>query len=272
MSALTTEWVLKTGENSIEYVVEVSDFEKKMKTFRAGRAIWSKEFKVGRTVFDILIYPHGQNQENSDTVGVFVHNNSDWDVIAEVTFKVQNWKIDRMERFIGNGVGWGGYIEQRCVKYLLEDDGNFQLEVCIKLDCEEVLPQHDHEDDATYPLVQKMDEMEKRIDLRQKEMEERIDLRQKEMEERIDEKLDRINQHNSGFDGNENPAAKRVKRDLNCPICEETVEPPMRLQQCGKGHIICDDCQTKMTSPRCHSCRGPLTGRPSALERMCGLV
>merc|ERR1719397_528138 len=103
---------------------------------------------------------------------------------------------------------------------------------------------------STNPLVQKMDEMEKRID----------------------EKLDRINQHNSGFDGNENPAAKRVKRDLNCPICEETVEPPMRLQQCGKGHIICDDCQTKMTSPRCHSCRGPLTGRPSALERMCGLV
>ena len=59
MSLLTSEWMLKTGENIIKYTVEISDFHRKIKIFKAGRKIWSKDFKVGRTVFVIDIYPSG---------------------------------------------------------------------------------------------------------------------------------------------------------------------------------------------------------------------
>ena len=85
--------------------------------------------------------------------------------------------------------------------------------------------------------------------------------------------------------------------DLECPICRRPVKPPMRLQQCGQvgtncksmiiphnhwtfvqGHITCDDCHHHMislnpkTGNQCHSCRGPITGRPNTLEKMLGLI
>merc|ERR1719213_267242 len=69
-----------------------------------------------------------------------------------------------------------------------------------------------------------------------------------------------------------------TNRDLECPVCGETVRRPMRLKQCGQGHIICDSCLARKISynPRtgqeCHSCRGPITGRPNALEKMARLI
>ena len=45
-----------------------------------------------------------------------------------------------------------------------------------------------------------------------------------------------------------------------------------------QGHIICDDCHRQRishdarTGNKCHSCRGPITGRPNALEKMAGLI
>ena len=68
-----------------------------------------------------------------------------------------------------------------------------------------------------------------------------------------------------------------------CPVCLEIVRRPMRLMQCGVGHIICDGCYTKSREEargreegvrdmgRCHSCQGEYTGRPAVLERMLGL-
>ena len=45
-----------------------------------------------------------------------------------------------------------------------------------------------------------------------------------------------------------------------------------------QGHIICDDCQNERSrinlrsGIECHSCKGPITGRPNALEKMAGLI
>eukprot|EP00092_Neocalanus_flemingeri_P073578 GFUD01090826.1.p1 GENE.GFUD01090826.1~~GFUD01090826.1.p1 ORF type:complete len:129 (+),score=36.18 GFUD01090826.1:45-389(+) len=78
--------------------------------------------------------------------------------------------------------------------------------------------------------------------------------------------------------------------ELECPVCMEVAKPPMRLKQCGKGHIICDSCHTqaegeanaqwqaeeadRVGNPNidlCHTCREVITGRPSELERILGL-
>merc|ERR1712098_596646 len=71
---------------------------------------------------------------------------------------------------------------------------------------------------------------------------------------------------------------------IECPVCMEVAKPPMRLKQCGQGHIICDTCQSRAEArasdgggrgnpngANCHSCRGMITGRPAALERVLGL-
>ena len=77
---------------------------------------------------------------------------------------------------------------------------------------------------------------------------------------------------------------------MQCPICSEDARPPMRLMQCINGHIICDSCfqntQVEASSQRmagpglrqgnphldlCHTCRLPVTGRPTQLEQLLGL-
>ena len=88
MSAMTTEWQ-KTGPgaNSVKYTVVMENFRHKMKTFKPGRSIWSKDFKVGRSIFCLGIFPSGE-KKNSSGVGVYLHNKSDWDVFADVRFQV----------------------------------------------------------------------------------------------------------------------------------------------------------------------------------------
>ena len=36
--------------------------------------------------------------------------------------------------------------------------------------------------------------------------------------------------------------------EVICPVCLETVCPPMRLVQCGAGHILCDSCYSQVMS------------------------
>ena len=57
-----------------------------------------------------------------------------------------------------------------------------------------------------------------------------------------------------------------------CPSCMEILRPPMRLMQCGQGHIVSEDCYTRLEEMECPTCWGDITGRPTELERVLGLV
>ena len=50
-----------------------------------------------------------------------------------------------------------------------------------------------------------------------------------------------------------------------CPICLESMAPPARLYNCPEGHLVCQECRTKMEI--CHLCRKPLQGRATAMEQ-----
>jgi uncharacterized CHY-type Zn-finger protein len=58
----------------------------------------------------------------------------------------------------------------------------------------------------------------------------------------------------------------------------ENVRPPMRLVQCGTGHVMCDSCFKQVArggadqAAKCPTCRQPITGRPCQLERLLGLT
>ena len=200
MSALTTEWQ-KTGPeaNSIKYTVSVKNFRHQMNTFPAGRPIWSKDFKVGRSIFCLAIYPSGQ-EKNSSHVSVYLHNKSDWDVFADVCFEVGDITRElEKQRFAKKDCddddeidsAWGVPAmvrKKRCHNGDLLIDGCFQLEVFIEVDDEEVLPSHNVEDEAVSKmksLVNKFEAMGKMIEKKFTAMDRMIENKFTAMDQRL---------------------------------------------------------------------------------------
>ena len=70
MSSLTTEYMVKQSENSVRYDILVNDFHKKIKTFKNGRHIYSRTFRIGQSKFEIEIYPNGLNKKDKGNTKV----------------------------------------------------------------------------------------------------------------------------------------------------------------------------------------------------------
>ena len=230
MSGITKEWNLKTGENSVKYTVVVPNFRKKIDTFKAGRSIWSKDFKVGRSVFYLTIDPNGKNGNSSD-VAVYLYNKSDWDVIADVKFEVKDRKRElKEERFVGDGSGTGFSDmapHHKCTNGDLLIDGQFQLVTYIELKDEEVLLNHDVEDEVISKMMSHVDKKFESVDRKF----ESVDKKLESMESKFSEVEAKLKVISSLLLGG---ASSSSSRELECPVCSETVRQPMRLYQCGQ--------------------------------------
>ena len=90
MSVLTEEWILKTKDNCVKYIMDIRNFDKKVRTYRTGREIHSKHFKIGTATFQVEVYPGGNASENDDWVSVYLLNKSDSRVRASAKLSVQN--------------------------------------------------------------------------------------------------------------------------------------------------------------------------------------
>ena len=88
MSGLTIEYMIKKSDNSIRYDILINTFHKKIKTFKIGREIYSRVFRVGESKFQIEIYPSGNTKEHKGNVSVFLQNKSDWRVLLKATFNL----------------------------------------------------------------------------------------------------------------------------------------------------------------------------------------
>jgi len=51
----------------------------------------------------------------------------------------------------------------------------------------------------------------------------------------------------------------------SCPVCYETMEPPLQIFTCGNGHLICSSCKPEVS--KC-VCRARYMGRATAMEQM----
>ena len=231
MSALTTEWKLKTGENSVRYTVVVPNFRKKINTFK-GRSIWSKDFNVGRSVFYLSINPSG-TETNSTDVGVYLANQSDWDVIVKVKFEVNGYKmwefVKRLEGKTEDDVDtWGSdklVPHHRCTNGDLLFEGEFELKAYVEVQDEEILPHHDGEDEEIFSKMKShVDEKFESVDKKFESMERKFSTMEAKLEV-IDRKISSLS-----LGG----ASSSSSRDLECPVCAETVMRPMRLYQCGQ--------------------------------------
>ena len=51
----------------------------------------------------------------------------------------------------------------------------------------------------------------------------------------------------------------------SCPVCFETMKPPLQIFTCGNGHLVCSYCKPRAT--KCF-CQAMYMGRATAMEQM----
>ena len=194
-AALTREWELRTGENSIKYTVAVDDFGEKIASFQAGEGIRSKDFQVGGSVFRLHIYPSG----NSTAVAVYLANLSDREVIADVKFQVGDLKreLQKQRRF---GTRTDGYNSRgfsnmvphlRCTDGDLLRDGVFEIDVFIDLDVEDLgnSKMKSHVDKKFEAAEKKFEAVGKKVEAVEKKlqaMEKKMDNKMTAMEKKVE--------------------------------------------------------------------------------------
>ena len=227
MTDLAKEWELKTS-NGITYTIEIKDFINQTKPFSVGKPVSSEVFKIGEFSFKILMYPKGYNKKSANSLSVFLSNESDWEVKASFTFIINEHSLSQENDLIFNSKkskrgsnkwGWDPFVHRsRCHKGdLLEEDGTLTLVAKVKLLGEEVSNKRSA---LGNHLPTELDQQQKKkvTDLKQ------------EMK-KITAALNNLT------------ASQSV--EMHCPICMEPAKRPMRLMQCGQGHIICDACFKK---------------------------
>jgi len=53
----------------------------------------------------------------------------------------------------------------------------------------------------------------------------------------------------------------------SCPVCLESMRPPLQIFTCGNGHLVCSVCRPKVIMDKCH-CQAMYMGRATAMEQM----
>jgi len=359
MSALTDQWILKTGRNSIRYIMDIFNMDKQVRSFQFGSKIFSKEFIIGRSTFRLEVYPGGNSVGNSMFVSVYLRNTSSWRVKANEIISIPQTDITRsiyahyFESEFDENSDWGfGDLihHHRCRKGdILSRIGTLTIQVDVELLEEEVLPSRDLTQENTNERFEKLEGYLRNIeeDIQHMKAEnveptrniQRMQVTIKNMENQSARQTAIIQSMNAeaasmkAVAAIQTDALRRIEarsasqtaiiqsmkaeaavqtnalrnmearnaREINelkrmiqglslsplfqgmvtleveCPVCMEVARPPMRLKQCGQGHIICDTCQSRAEAcasddgrdpNTCHSCREVITGRPSVLEKV----
>ena len=60
----------------------------------------------------------------------------------------------------------------------------------------------------------------------------------------------------------------RLLRAPGCPVCLEELTPPIKIAQCGSGHLVCLPCTARLGRLECPTCRQRLAGRAIAVEQL----
>jgi len=69
----------------------------------------------------------------------------------------------------------------------------------------------------------------------------------------------------------ENLVNEDEDEQLDCPVCLESLKPPLRIFQCPEGHILCENCKENPSMVHCPQCRVSLESncsRNRALEEI----
>jgi len=280
MSGLTHEWHLKR-ENGIKYWIDINGFSKK-KRWPAGKVINSREFKISESIFRVDIYPNGNTSNDKAHVSVFLENRSNWRVRCSASLKVKHHMRDLDDDYYqavgSHKCSWGlsqfvSHVEIEDKSLLATDSERFTLEVEVDLLEEEVISSRPVEraggalrslKSDVFAVKEELESQKKEMEKLKKELSSKMSFGETESTRRHNELKQELQALKASLWASRSP--------VECPACMEDVKPPMRLKQCGEGHVICDTCFDQDPGKRCIVCRGPITGRPTALENLLGLT
>lgn len=273
MWSLTNEWQQDASQNFTKYLLYIDNFDKKIKTFPAGREISSKCFKVGRSSFQVVIFPGGEHSHDSSHASLSLKNRSSWRVKVRSKVSILNTSLVKEiteESIPGTEDVWS--IPQflphnRCSRNDLLNNGVLAVEVSVEVLEEEALKTGE---------VSVMDTAERFARL------ENTMHRQTSLITNLQQCLVSLDTRSQTQARDLQNMLKQVimpgKVTVECPVCMEVCVPGMRLRQCGQGHVVCDSCHglaeqvAEAGVGLCPTCREKITGRPAQLERVLGLV
>jgi len=257
------------------------DFVYKMNTYKPGKYMTSRTFYIGENSFRLEIYPNGETYEDRGNVSVFLTNMSDWRVQADCEFSVKNYCQNTSDYvfYVKRGRGFRKYLPHIECQDLLDDNKTFVLKAAIKV-LEEVTGDRKLTAYSVVGLRVECLEEIKKLKTEMNTVKTEI-LNMKSLVQNNNTEMDSLRRSVETI-----KISNQIGHNPNteCPVCLEIVRRPMRLMQCGMGHILCDGCYSKSREEargreegvrdigRCHSCMGEYTGRPAHLERMLGLL
>jgi len=285
MATFSNEWHVEKGDQSAKYIVYVDNLDKKIKTFQTGQEISSRIFKIGDSALQVVVYPGGETTFDQSHVTVSLRNRGSHAVSLKTSFTLLNTDIQRSidkKQFQTTGIESSWSISRflhhdRCQRNGLLSNGVLGIEVNIDVAEVDVVSS---QTTTVNDEAKKLRSLEQTVSFQMqqicqiKELIEKQEMRSQTQAEELQTMIRGLSY--SMRRTSDSNSCSTARANLNCPVCLEEVRPPMRLKQCGQGHIICDSChefsnQTQ-SSGRCATCREKITGRPIDLERILGLV
>jgi len=243
MCSITNEWQLDGGENCTKYRLYIDNFDKKIKTFPPGREIYSKCFNIGRSSFQVLIYPSGEDSNDRDYVSVCLRNRSRGQVKARSKFTVLNKDIEKSlseQIFQSEGYDntWG--VQQfiphtRCTRNDLLSNGVLALQVAVEVLEEDAT---DNADLTAKDAGQKLQSLEKTVHIQTGQihrLQEYIEGMESQSKSHTNELKTMIRHLSLSFMRSSSTHPHSLPGiTIECPVCLEVAGPPMRLKQCGQ--------------------------------------
>jgi len=221
-------------------------------------------------------YEDDENYYDFRHVSIFIDNVSVWRVKVNANFTVRldnscreysaPFEPDYIQPMESKGK-WELIPHHRCTRNdLLTYDGKLELMIDVELLEEEVLPTKDLIKSEAEKNIEKVNMEVEEVKKKVESLEALISTEMKDMKAMLS-----------------NQSMSKDQPKMECPVCCETIKPPMRLKQCEQGHIICDDCFNKTFSRQtqagivieeiaCFVCKFPVRSRPTALEQFLGLL
>jgi len=281
------EWILRKAQGT--YFLRIGEFLKKTR-WPSGMFLDSRVFLIGNTKFKLRFYPNNNNSQklvaNSSTgsgsegeemktdspasnrspeaegfVGVYLYNESNFDVLADIILKVGSEVLTLKKQFLraNECVGWPWVYRHSQLesKTILNKEGKLEVRAEIttnwerKVDPTQALTNSDLLQGVLYELRHLREEMAG-VQARLK----------KGVDCSVCWGRDRAGVH-ARLDS---PVHIKPEKGVDCSVCWGPLTPPAEILQCVGGHVFCGGCYDRLEEDRCTVCQGNLAGRATGLE------
>jgi len=277
MSSVTNDWIQNISHNKVRKFVFIDDFKKKMQEYSMNEKITSEPFTINKSRFVVYIFPNGLGHAAEGHVTVLLSNLSDWRVcvrykisVPETTYEGgRRGKKIFSVRNKNNAYGRVKFLPHSRRSKWLPNGSLLKIVVDVELLCEEFKSKND-KILTLQPTDFQIEEAENSLDelmscgsAKNQELVKEVD-NLKSMTSKLTSSVEQLTEIVMEKKGD----TMRINWP-ECPICHERIKKPMRLKQCGQGHIVCEACLRDATN--CYTCKDVITGRPTALEHILSL-